>query len=1338
MTCYQSGSILRRTAPLGPTASLDLPELPELPILPCPNCPYCPSLLVLPHALCPARRAARLLHSARPARCPARTPHALPARVLPEAYTRPARTLPALPAHCMRAAAAASALRFLPARCLPCSRIACPPCSRSARTARAALSALPAHAAAAAKLLPGRPAFIATLLQLLLLLLLLVLLLLLLLVLLLLLLLTMATLNVLAFDTEGRPIRFDCWLEDLQLYLQSMAREDWLNRDVADHLSVRNALPPEERVYFGQLKTAKELYDAVVARFSSPSTAALGRIMLPYLHPKLSDFHTVVDPMTHLRSNDARCRAALKPAILAANSPPMYITLYYPTEITLALLEKHLLEAETSSVAVVASRGTPRSPLFEVCSPSLLAPSVATAATVDFLCTEEAGAASAPSGRRRSSKGKGGKGSGGGTGGGGGGGCGGGGGGGGGSVGGGGGGVGGGRGGGRGGGGGGVGGGGSGGGRGGAGRGGCYGAATSGAALGRGGTGGGQQQTGEPCWKTGHTEYRCFGRLEDAWRTEYGDEQDIPSWLALLGKGVDVFALDFDKINARIYAMYASSASVEGDCYSCVPRAAGVEAASLGACEPAAAASVSVSLADPYGGAVIARASTVLPCLAVPSGSLPGLHIPSFSKNLVSNIVLQDELVSTFTPGGECVVIYSDSRTGEHLATFTRRPGSSLYTLTTESAQVAASGQVAGLHRWLHRVSKLRLVCAGHSRTRLSSGTTVLVTPPCRACVACTRVSLSLASPGPCPRSRARLHHHAFPCIKRRQRAAPHSSSFPPTTAPLQTLHMDVWVPSHVRGQDQERCFLLRSTGDPRLILGKGYKLVVVGGYGRTDPLLNKPFYPNGLVVGILTRCSSSAERSVSAGPPEGIAQSFTLPASPQQNGIAEHRIGLVTEVARTSMIHAAAPHFLWPFAVRYAAHQLNLWPRGPAPSGVSQVNPPPLVEPLEVSYDTSGPAEGGDPAADDTAATRRSPRLETPPGFPPWPSSPPPQPVAVDSGAAEGGDTEGANSRGAGPEVADSRGAEYGVVGSGGADTEGAASPIGGGVVGALAGGSGAGAAGDGGARAGGAGGAGASGTGGPGGTGAAGAGGAGGAGAGGAGGARAGGRGAADGTGTAPRRPFFYPHPQTTLPPPDSALCQTGSLVERREPESRPASPVHTISRACRSRPPSVSGTHIMTLCPSSAPQRVALRSPSASSLPDVPDPESNLARVARPNFLATLVTDPSFESSATSTLVNELVDFAATCRLDYFTSLTAMDAEMASWKSTGTYVDEVPPPAANIVDGMWIFRVKRPPGSPPAFKALYVARGFSQRQGVNFFHTFSPTPKMTTHRVLLHVAA
>ncbi|CAI7934332.1 unnamed protein product [Closterium sp. NIES-54] len=85
-----------------------------------------------------------------------------------------------------------------------------------------------------------------------------------------------------------------------------------------------------------------------------------------------------------------------------------------------------------------------------------------------------------------------------------------------------------------------------------------------------------------------------------------------------------------------------------------------------------------------------------------------------------------------------------------------------------------------------------------------------------------------------------------------------------------------------------------------------------------------------------------------------------------------------------------------------------------------------------------------------------------------------------------------------------------------------------------------------------------------------------------------------------------------------------------------------------------------------------------------------------------------------------------------------MTAMNIEMVSWKSTGTYVDEIRPPGANIVSDMWMFKVKRPPVSPPAFKARYVARGFSHHEGVDIFQTFFPTPKMTTLRVLLHVAA
>ncbi|CAI7791516.1 unnamed protein product [Closterium sp. NIES-53] len=85
-------------------------------------------------------------------------------------------------------------------------------------------------------------------------------------------------------------------------------------------------------------------------------------------------------------------------------------------------------------------------------------------------------------------------------------------------------------------------------------------------------------------------------------------------------------------------------------------------------------------------------------------------------------------------------------------------------------------------------------------------------------------------------------------------------------------------------------------------------------------------------------------------------------------------------------------------------------------------------------------------------------------------------------------------------------------------------------------------------------------------------------------------------------------------------------------------------------------------MTLCPSTAPQRVPLPSPPASSLPAGPDPASESLRAASPavtRFLATAVTDPLFESTAASALVAELVDFAAACRVEFSTSLVVESA-------------------------------------------------------------------------------
>ncbi|CAI5458970.1 unnamed protein product [Closterium sp. Yama58-4] len=201
----------------------------------------------------------------------------------------------------------------------------------------------------------------------------------------------------------------------------------------------------------------------------------------------------------------------------------------------------------------------------------------------------------------------------------------------------------------------------------------------------------------------------------------------------------------------------------------------------------------------------------------------------------------------------------------------------------------------------------------------------------------------------------------------------------------------------------------------------------------------------------------------------------------------------------------------------------------------------------------------------------------------------------------------------------------------------------------------------------------------------------GSGGAAAGGAGpgGAGAGAAGAVGTGGTAQTRLFFPAPSQSSPPPPDSVLRQVlslpsstglplqpgsplpapspyteqrGGLTERREPASRPVSPVptgRTGRRVSRPRPPAVSGVHLVVRRPSSVPQSVPLPSPPASSLPDVPDPESDWFRAAHPTvtrLLATVVTNPSFESAAASALVAKLVDFAAACRLDYAASLVA----------------------------------------------------------------------------------
>ncbi|CAI7892204.1 unnamed protein product [Closterium sp. NIES-53] len=708
----------------------------------------------------------------------------------------------------------------------------------------------------------------------------------------------MASPTVLTFDAEGRVVDIDVWVDDLQLFLQcdsrdgvslfdhtsgvstapaatadSTVRSQWTTRDAVARLAVRSHLPPAERTHFGQYKTAKSLYDAVVA-------------------------------------------------VVAVLTRDHFLSLC-PTELTVDLLEERLAAAEKSILAVGASRGDRRTPFFEGCSPG----------------TEEVGAASAPSGRRRNSKGKGSKG-GGGTG------------------------SGGFSGGGGGGGGSGSGGGGSGSGDGG----GSSGGAGRGAAAQRGGFGGSQRQQQPRSrdtpsaqqlreWYAGHGRSGGAGPCTYVLRTgsHRGETQNVA-----------IFDLDFDTILA---AMYALTDSAEGDCYLRVPPDPGIEATALGASASAAPGTgesaalgagasaapgagesalsgtaptealhtftpdsgasrsffrdsttltplsrpVAVSLTDPSGGPVLAHSSTVLPCPAAPSGLLSGLHLPSFCTNLVSGADLQDAWVDQFTPGGQRVTHCTCSQTGRHLATFTRRPGSSLYTLTTAPPPVSASGQVAASSQVFAAASRSSPASAPCSCRPLTHETLLWhhrlghpSLPRLRGMASRTLVSglprcLPPLPPGPGPT--------CVPCVEGRQRAAPHSSSFPPTEAPLQTRHMDVWGPARVRGQCHEHYFLLvideysrytsvfplRSKGDVTKVLIDwigGARRHLSESFGSDLPVLRLHSDKGGEFSFDLLRAFCRAE---------GIRQTFTLPASPQQNGIAERRIGMVMDVALRS-----------------------------------------------------------------------------------------------------------------------------------------------------------------------------------------------------------------------------------------------------------------------------------------------------------------------------------------------------------------------------------------------------------------------------------------------------
>lgn len=83
-------------------------------------------------------------------------------------------------------------------------------------------------------------------------------------------------------------------------------------------------------------------------------------------------------------------------------------------------------------------------------------------------------------------------------------------------------------------------------------------------------------------------------------------------------------------------------------------------------------------------------------------------------------------------------------------------------------------------------------------------------------------------------------------------------------------------------------------------------------------------------------------------------------------------------------------------------------------------------------------------------------------------------------------------------------------------------------------------------------------------------------------------------------------------------------------------------------------------------------------------------------------------------------------------------AIDEEMQSIVSNGTYTLQTPPPGTNLVQLKWVFKHKRDgAGNIERYKVRLVAKGFQQRQGIDFDEVYAPVSKHTTFRVFLALA-
>jgi len=83
-------------------------------------------------------------------------------------------------------------------------------------------------------------------------------------------------------------------------------------------------------------------------------------------------------------------------------------------------------------------------------------------------------------------------------------------------------------------------------------------------------------------------------------------------------------------------------------------------------------------------------------------------------------------------------------------------------------------------------------------------------------------------------------------------------------------------------------------------------------------------------------------------------------------------------------------------------------------------------------------------------------------------------------------------------------------------------------------------------------------------------------------------------------------------------------------------------------------------------------------------------------------------------------------------------AMDDEIQSLNENNTFTLTNLPKGKKAVGGRWVYSIKSDIEGMDKYKASFVAKGYSQRMGIDYGETFSPTANLTSVRVLLQKAA